>query len=463
MKKINQAHRSRREFLKRIALMSLGGASGLSTWGSLQRVYANAATDPASDYKALVCVFLLGGNDAFNMLVPRSQSEYNSYAASRQSLAIAREALLPISPLNGNGVDYGLHPNLGSIKTLFDQGQLSFVGNLGALVEPVTQSDIVSGRAVLPPQLFSHNDQQNYIMSLQATKPQQGWASRVADMMLDMNSNPSLSTNITLTGANTWQGGGTVPPYSLSAAGVPTLFGLDLASSDDFEVARSQLFQQLLGQQHNHIFTGEFARVQSRAMDLGSQVSGALDQAIPLTTVFNSGSRLASSLQTIARLISQRQALGMNRQIFFVGVGDYDTHGDQARRHPLLMSELSESLASFYEATVELGIANQVTTFTASDFGRTLTSNGDGTDHGWGGHQIVMGGAVNGGDIYGTMPDLAIGGADDFGEGRIIPTTSMDQYSATMASWFGLGSEQIDEAFPNLANFNIRDLGFLRS
>jgi uncharacterized protein (DUF1501 family) len=452
---------TRREFLKNASLLSLGGSGAFATLSGLNRVHAQ--TGDFSDYKALVCVFLLGGNDAFNTLVPRSLSEYSTYANTRLDLAVPREDLLAINPATSDGADYGLHPNLQELQSLFANNRLALLGNVGALIEPVTQSAFVNRTAALPPQLFSHNDQQNFVMSLQASKPQQGWASRMADLLADANNGADLSMNVTLSGANTWQNGGSVVPYSLSARGVPALFGLDANSTDELTQMRTQTFEALLAQESPHLFAREYAIVQSRARNVGAQLSTALDSAPALTTEFNDQSRLATGLRMVARLIATRQSLGMRRQMFFVGIGDYDTHGDQATRHPLLMTELSQSLDAFYRATVELGMDQQVTTFTASDFGRTLTSNGDGTDHGWGGHQLVMGGAVNGGDIYGSMPDLAIGSADDIGEGRIIPTTSVDQVAATLARWYGLGPAQIAETFPNLANFSVADLGFMAS
>lgn len=449
---------TRRAFLKKAALASLGGSSLFTLTSSLSHVHAQVGQ--VNDYKSLVCIFLLGGNDAFNMVVPRSINEYNTYAATRLSLALNREELLTIIPTTSTAADYGLHPNMAGVQRLFANQKLAVIGNVGALIRPTTKADIVSGNAILPPQLFSHNDQQNFMMSLQADKPQQGWASRMADAMIGTNTSGGLPMNITLSGANTWQSGGRDAPYSLSANGIPTLVGINPNSTDELEIARTQVFQQLLAQPQNHLLIREFAKVQTRAMDLGAQVASALSGVAPLNTNFNQNSRLANNLKTVAQLISLREVLGQRRQMFFVGVGDYDTHGDQAGRHPLLMTELSESLASFYDATVELGIADKVTTFTSSDFGRTLTSNGDGTDHGWGSHQLVMGGAVNGGDIYGSMPELTIGSNDDFGEGRIIPTTSMDQYAATLARWYGLDSSTINETFFNLRHFNEQDLGF---
>lgn len=450
----------RRTFIKQSALAALGSSSfsALSTQFNL----AHAQVGGADDYRALVCVFLYGGNDAFNMLVPRSAGDYNVYADARRNLATAREDLLALNPANSLPADYGLHPELTELKTLFDAGKLTLIGNVGTLIEPTLQSDFVNNRVELPPQLFSHNDQQNFVMSLQATQERQGWASRIADVMMDANANPDLSMNITLSGSNTLQTGGISAPYALGPEGVNDYWSLQPGNPDAWSVNRNRAYDALLSQSQTHMFASEFARTQRRSIDLGVSLRSALNQTPAPQTTFQSGSRLAGMLRMIAHLISARETLGMRRQIFFVGIGDYDTHGDQVNRYPALMRELNHALSSFYQATVELGVSEQVTTFTASDFGRTLTSNGDGTDHGWGSHQMVMGDSVMGNRIFGTMPELAIGSNDDIGEGRIIPTTSIDQYAATLARWYGLSPSQVAVTFPSLANFNSADLGFMR-
>lgn len=450
----------RRTFIKQSTLAALGSSSfsALSTQFNL----AHAQVGGADDYRALVCVFLYGGNDAFNMLVPRSAGDYNVYADARRNLATAREDLLALNPANSLPADYGLHPELTELKTLFDAGKLTLIGNVGTLIEPTLQSDFVNNRVELPPQLFSHNDQQNFVMSLQATQERQGWASRIADVMMDANANPDLSMNITLSGSNTLQTGGISAPYALGPEGVNDYWSLQPGNPDAWSVNRNRAYDALLSQSQTHMFASEFARTQRRSIDLGVSLRSALNQTPAPQTTFQSGSRLAGMLRMIAHLISARETLGMRRQIFFVGIGDYDTHGDQVNRYPALMRELNHALSSFYQATVELGVSEQVTTFTASDFGRTLTSNGDGTDHGWGSHQMVMGDSVMGKRIFGTMPELAIGSNDDIGEGRIIPTTSIDQYAATLARWYGLSPSQVAETFPSLANFNSADLGFMR-
>jgi uncharacterized protein (DUF1501 family) len=266
--------------------------------------------------------------------------------------------------------------------------------------------------------------------------------------------------NISLGGSNIWQTGANVVPYSVDSAGVKELEHFDKKSTDNRVVSRIQIYQTLLTQQQTHPFISEFGRSQKLAWELAGEVKQALDAQEPLTTVFPANNQLANNLKMVAQLISARAALGVTRQTFFIGMGDFDTHGDQLRRHVNLLTQLSSALKAFYAATVELGVSDQVTSFTASDFGRTLTSNGDGTDHGWASHQLVMGGAIKGKNIYGTYPNLTINSADDIGEGRIIPTTSIDQYAATLASWYGVPATEFSTVFPNLHRFNTPTLNF---
>ena len=459
-------HFTRRQFLSRCQSLALGSSSALATLTSLQ--LAHAQTPPAEDYKALVCVFLFGGNDAFNMVVPRSTSAYADYSATRQGLAVAQNNLIAVNSSQANGVDYGLHPALTDIGNLYGQEKLAVVGNVGALVEPTSKAAYQSKSAELPPQLFSHNDQQNFMQSLQSTQRRNGWAGRAADALASMNSNTRLSMNISLSGSNLWQSAGSVIPYAVNPQGLQNIRNLDraLAPEDNAntrELARVRVLENILAIPQEHILTSAYAASLTKAWDLSDEVGVALENIADIQTPYPEDNRLASGLKMTANLMAARQTLGASRQTFFIGVGDFDTHGDQVRRHDLLMAQLNAALKAFYDTTVELGIADKVTTFTLSDFGRTLTSNGDGTDHGWGSHQLIMGDAISGGNIYGTMPDLAIGSNDDMGEGRIIPTTAADQYSATLANWFGLPAGSFGDVFPNLGNFDTKDLGFMKS
>jgi len=450
----------RREFLARSIQAALAGSSLTATLGHLSLV--NAMVPPADDYRALVCVFLFGGNDSYNMVVPSGGAEYEAYADARQSLAVAAEDLVPINPLTTAGT-FGFHPSAPELAGLFNDSKLAVAANIGALVEPTSRISFENGNIELPQQLFSHNDQQKYWQSLNTTvaKPT-GWAGRMADLLEGSNGETELSMNITIAGSNLWQTGSATLPYSIGAGGVQTLKGLRSGAWGQREQRRLAAFNSLLDGSATSVFGQEFARVQRRSMNLADLIADHVADVPPLVTPFPDGNPLGGSLSMVARLIAAREALGMKRQTFFVSLGGWDTHGDQLERQPLLISRLSQGLHAFSQAMEELGVGNEVTTFTASDFGRTLTSNGDGSDHGWGGHQLIMGGAVNGQEIYGNMPVIEIDGPQDSGRGRIIPTTAIDQMGATLGSWFGLGASELNEVFPNLKNFPIQNLGFMR-
>ena len=464
----NNMHQGRRQFLRHAlygcSSLALGSSALAASVSQLQLAGAklqqsSQARRGFDDYKALVCIFLYGGNDAFNMVVPTTTAEYNDYKNARQGLALEQNTLLGLG--NHNNIAYGLHPSMSGLKNLFDNKKMAVLANVGALIEPVSQLAYQQNKAVLPPQLFSHNDQQIYLQSLQTASKPTGWLGRAGDLLMSANTNQQLSMNISLSGNNIMQAGQSVFPYSMEASGVNMLSRMAKDSTDQAERNRAALYQRILQQQRSHLFTRQFAQTQQRAWELATTVKDALALTAPITTAFVAENRLAMSLKMIAQIIAARDNLSVSRQTFFIGIGDFDTHGDQANRQPALFTMIDQAMQAFYAATVELGIENQVTTFTASDFGRTLTSNGDGTDHGWGSHQLMMGGAVNGGQIYGTMPKLALVSPDDIGEGRIIPTTSMDQYGATLGRWFGLQESDMADVYPNLANFDTANLGFL--
>lgn len=457
MKNSTDVHR--RRLLAQMGNILLGSSTLYAASARFNLV--NAQIPQVNDYKALVCIFLFGGNDAFNMLIPAGAGEYAAYAASRQSLAIAQAQLLPIVPAQGQGMQWGLHPSMTGVQSLFAQQKLAVVANIGALIEPVSKITYQNNSVQLPPQLFSHNDQQTFMQSLQRGARRTGWAGRAADILDSVNINQQLSMNISVSGSNIWQSGARVVPYSIDPAGIKELANLNAQSTDERERARAETYRNLLAQQQENIFQRQFARTQRLAWDLAGEVKSALDAQPAIVTAFPA-SQVGSGLKMVAQMISARAALGVKRQTFFVGMGDFDTHGDQLRRHVLLLDQLSSAMQAFYQATVELGVAEQVTTFTASDFGRTLTSNGDGTDHGWGSHQLVMGGAVKGGNIYGAAPSLSVGGNNDIGQGRIIPGISMDQYAASLASWYGLPADSFGDVFPNLGNFNNLNLDLFK-
>lgn len=417
---------------------------------------------PFDDYKALVCVFLFGGNDSFNMVVPRSNAEYNVYAASRQNLAIAQGDLLPISPLTPDGSQYGFHPAMPGLQTLFESSRVAIVNNVGPLIQPTSKDQFFQQSVPLPPQLFSHNDQQDQWHSLKGnTQSSTGWAGRVADLIRSNVSGQQMATNASLFGNTLFQSAQETIAYVMGPTG-PIPFEAFSNSGDPNDLLYQQrlAFERIINANYVSIYERGFAEIQRRAVGAAEQVGAAIANAPILNTVFPS-SQLGQQLQTVARLIAVRDELLMQRQVFFVAAGGFDSHDNQNQDQPGLLGGVSAAMTAFYDATAELGVAAAVTSFTQSDFARTLTSNGDGTDHAWGGIQLVVGDAVRGRDMYGAYPALAIGGPDDVGGGRMIPTTSADQYAATLARWFGIPDAELDIVAPHIDNFAVRDLGFL--
>ena len=446
---------NRRDFLR-----TSGAAALLAATPGLAYSQVVGGGAPFTDYRALVCVFLFGGNDSFNMLVPNTTPEYNAYAASRQNLALLQSDLLPIVPASSAGADFGLHPAMGGVQNLFQSGAAAFVTNVGPLVETTTKDDYFNGSVTLPPQLFSHNDMQDQWASLRGNvSSKTGWAGRMADLIRDGVAGQQMATNASLFGSNLFQSADETVAYVMGPNGPIQFEGF---SGEAGEILNDQrlAFERVVNAQYDTVYERGFAEVQRRAIDAADTVSAAIDGAPAINTVFPQ-SQLGTQLQTVARLIAARDSLDMQRQIFFVATGGFDSHDDQNDNQPGLLGGVSDAIAAFHAATVELNVASNVTTFTQSDFGRTLTSNGDGTDHAWGGNQLVVGGAVNGGDLYGDFPTLEIGGPEDVGGGRMIPSTSADQYAATLAKWFGIPDADLGVVAPNLANFSQRDLGFM--
>jgi uncharacterized protein (DUF1501 family) len=415
-----------------------------------------------TDYRALVCIFMFGGNDSFNMLVPGSGPEYDAYALSRQNLAIPQGDLLPLAT-QGQG-SFGVHPSMGGIQSLFDAGDAAFVANTGPLIEPTSKDDFFNGSVTLPPQLFSHNDQQDQWTSLKGNSVSKtGWAGRMADLIRTGVTEQQMATNASLFGANTFQSADETVAYVMGAGGPLQFEGFSL-DPNDILFQQRETFRRIVEAEYGTVYERGFADVQQRAIAAADTVTSAIDSAPPLNTAFPA-SQLGTQLQTVARLIAVRDQLQMKRQIFFVATGGFDSHDDQNQNQPGLLGGISDAISAFQTAIGPtaggLDIADSVTTFTQSDFGRTLTSNGDGTDHAWGGNQLVVGGAVTGQQIYGNYPLLEIGGPEDVTGGRMIPSTSADQYAATLAKWFGIPDVDLDVVAPNLANFAQRDLGFM--
>jgi len=447
----------RRKFLRQAACSAVGTSALISTIMDLYAV--NAAAQSAPDYKALVCIFQFGGNDSSNMLVPRSGGPYGSYAAIRGALALPQGQILPISPLNPDGIDFGLHPSMIGLQALFQQQKVAFVRNVGTLVAPVTRQQYVQGGSAIPSQLFSHSDQTLQWQTSYTARngPVTGWGGRIADLLTSLNGTSQVSLSIALNGSNTFQIGENVFQLQISPWGTVSLEGYDVEHPMDPE---TRAMSREIRREHANVFEQAYAATVRRALDSDAFVKAALESQPAITTVFPD-TWLGSQLQMAARMIQAQAALGQRRQIFFCGIGGWDTHDEQLQDHADLLAELSTAMTAFYLATAEIGKANQVTTFTASDFGRTFASNGRGSDHGWGGHHIVMGGAVQGGRLYGRYPQLVIEGPDDTDSGRWIPTTSVDEYAATLARWFGVPASDMPLVFPNIGRFAAPNLGFL--
>ncbi len=472
MKKSAVPDLSRRHFIGSACCAAVGVTGFLSSLASLRLMGAVAspgnvsasAASVASDYKALVCLFLQGGNDANNLIIPSDTSGYASYAAARSNLALPLTGLLPISPRTSTGRTFSLHPAVPELQSLFKSGQAALLANVGTLVYPTTLSQYNSNSVPLPPQLFSHNDQQ---VQWQSSVPDQpattGWGGRLADLVNTFNSNNQISMSISLAGTNFFQVGKSVTQYAVSTNGAITFAGTTGGNNP----LRYQAQQDLFAQAQPGLFDTAFGGISSGSIANTTLLNSALAGAPTIATAFPN-TTAGNQLKMVARLISTASSLGLKRQIFFVQLGGWDLHADQldstnpdSGTHAALLQQVSQAVSAFYSATVELGIPNQVTAFTASDFGRTYTSNGSGSDHGWGNHQLIVGGAVKGGDIYGQMPSLTVNGPDDTGRGRWIPSTSVDEYAATIATWFGVSPTDLPTVLPNIGRFAKSNLGFL--
>ncbi|MBT9458168.1 MAG: DUF1501 domain-containing protein [Burkholderiaceae bacterium] len=427
--------------------------------GSLGALTAQAQT--ASDYKALVCIFLMGGNDGHNMVVPLSPAAFNAYKAARPGLALPDNSATLLSVAARNGVPYGLNSGLSALHPLWAQQKLAVVANMGMLVRPTTRAQYLAASVNLPSNLFSHSDQ---IVQMQAGDPigaagGTGWAGRIADASLARNSGTTFPPSISVAGSALFCAGKTVQSASL-------LPGFDLTPDGmaawpaSAAAAKAKALQEILALDSGLAMVQTANRVRQDASALNGLLKaagsgGGLGTAFP-------GTGLGQQLKQVAQIIKLRASTGVGRQVFFCSLGGFDTHSGQSWQQWDLLRQLSEAILAFYNATGEMGVANQVTTFTASEFGRSLQPSGTGTDHGWGNHQLLVGGAVRGGDLYGTFPTPALGGADDAGSrGVLIPTTALDQFGATLARWFGLSPAALLTVFPNLGNFATSDLGFM--
>ncbi|HHE0471762.1 TPA: DUF1501 domain-containing protein [Vibrio parahaemolyticus] len=437
---------SRRNFLK--STVSFGAIASLGLPG-----YSLAA--PSNDFRALICVYLAGGNDAINTILPLSDFHYNQYANVRGSLSVAQNTIIPIGlnahDANNNAVPLGLHPKLSALAPLFQQGDANLVLNSGILNQPVTKQAIEQGDVPLPEQLFSHNSQTaSWLRGGMDASTNLGWAGRMLDVLTsDAQITPLYSVHGDTLWLKAMEHRQTVlkkdKAVQLTAVGNPVY---------------EEIYQKLLSQSADNPFSGHFNLMVDESMMMSNILAEQL-KLIDDAPLFSS-STLGKQMQTVYKLIASQSALSQQRQVFFVKHTGYDLHDSQLARHPLLLEDLATNLNAMYRAVDKLGMSKNVTTFTMSDFGRRMTNNGNGTDHGWGGHQLLIGGAVNGSVPIGTWPELTLGGQDDYSKGRLIPAIAADQVGSTLAQWMGVSDNAaLDYVFPNIRNFTTSNLGFM--
>jgi len=453
---------ARRAFLQRASTLSLAGVA--TPWALNLAALSQASAATATDYKSIVCVFLYGGNDYANTLVPYDSDNYLAYQAQRPTLAYARDALaataLTPSVALAGGRQYALAPELAPLLPIFNAGHLGVMLNVGTLVQPTTKAQYTAKSVPLPPKLFSHNDQQSVWQSSSPEGATSGWGGRMGDVFESGNGNATF-TCVNVSGNAVFMAGKTAVQYQVSTNGSVAINGI--AKPLFGSTACSNALRTLVTQASTDLLAAEYNRVVSRSIDADAVLSAALSGAPALATPFPTGNALADQLKMVARMISCASDLGAKRQVFFVSLGGFDNHDGLLSVHPGLLGTVSAAMSAFYSATVELGVADKVTSFTASDFGRTLAGNNDGTDHGWGSMHFMMGDAVKGQRFYGTPPAVANNGPDDVGQGRLLPSTSVDQYAATLGKWLGVSDTDLLTLLPNLSNYDAgaRNLGFL--
>jgi uncharacterized protein (DUF1501 family) len=445
---------SRRKFVSN-ACGAMGYTTMLSSLINVKALAAaaidNSANLMAGDYKALVFLMLQGGNDSFNMVIPRDDTAYGNYAVSRSNLAIDQSSLLAINPLVSDGSLYGLHPNLSHFQSMFESGRMAFLNNIGTLVEPTTKSQYYDGTVQTPLGLFSHADQQQ---QWQSGRPHErtniGWGGRIADLTQSMNESENISMNISLNGINVFQYGQEVIPYVINQNG--SIGIRDYDATDPYSVIRNQALNNMLERDYQDVFKNTYINTIKTSNEASQSFQQAID-VIPDFTAEIPDSALARDLRMIAKTIAAREALGFSRQVFYVQLTGFDNHDELLVNHGNNMTVLNEALNYFNTVLDELNVADEVTLFSISDFARTLTSNGNGTDHAWGGNVFVMGGAVNGQNMFGQYPSLALGSDLDIYSGVLVPTTATDMYFAELAQWFGVSNTDINMIFPNLSHF----------
>lgn len=481
----NTINLSRREFLRRGTLLSVAGSFSAPFALNLFSMNVAAASTFTSDYKAIVCLYFGGGNDSANMVLATDTPSWAGYQAARSiggaaSIALPIGRILPITP-NTPKVDavgtrtFALHPNLTQLKTLFDAGRAAVIANVGTLIEPIADKVAYRSNAIRKPaNLFSHSDQTTQWHSADPAKPIYGWGGRMGDVLKTSNSKQNF-TSMSSSGNSVFLAGETINQYQINSNGsaVPidgmtNLFGINTGNNPLKSIITNTGASNLLEKEHAAVVERSIAA----QTDLNNVMLATATSVAAPTQYTNPNNNqpgnnsLATQLRTVARIIAGQTTLGAHRQVFFVSIGGFDTHDNQLINQADLMARIDHAVSYFYNQALTPDMSNKVTLFTASDFGRTFTSNGDGTDHGWGAHHFVVGGAVKGKDIYGDFPQTAVSGGNidnplDVGSGSLIPTISVDQYAATLAKWFGLSPTEIASVFPNLNNFPIQDLGFM--
>ncbi len=428
----------------------------------------NAAAASTDGYKALVCVLLAGGNDSYNMLVPNDPGQYAAYAGIRADLALPATALRSLTPTTADGQQFGLHPGMAELQQMVNNGDAAMIANVGTLLEPFDAQAVENGTARLPVGLFSHADQIN---QWQTARPEgrtaKGWAGRIADRWQANSLVNGLSMNISLSGTNVFQSGDDTVEYSITSDDDGAIGINSYGEDSPFGRYRTRVIDELLAVDQPQIMRRAFGARLRGAIDSQQVFSQAIGSAPQLGTSF-SANPFSAALRQIARVISVRDALDATRQTFFVTVGGWDHHDEVLDNQARMLPMISAGLREFRDALTELSVFDDVTTFTISDFGRTMTSNGRGSDHGWGGHHVVMGGSVNGGQVYGQYPTLSTNAPLDVGRGIYAPTTSTDEYFAELALWFGVSTAELDAVLPNVRRFYQPEsatapMGFLRT
>jgi uncharacterized protein (DUF1501 family) len=456
---------SRRDFLK--TALSASVSRAIAPWAASLGAMGSAAAATADDYKALVCVFLYGGNDYANTVIPYDQDNYARYQSLRPSFAYPYANLAPtllqpmLAPVDANGSlrQYALAPELAPLIPIFDAGQMAVLLNVGTLIQPTTKAQYLAKSVPLPSKLFSHNDQQSEWQSSGAEGTTTGWGGRTEDEFVAGNTNPVFSC-INVYGNSVFLSGEDSAPYQVTSSGSVPLTALDTLFGSSTAAAT---LRALMTATSGQLFEADHARIMAQSISANQALTDALAKGPTIATPFPADNSLGDQLKMVARIASVAKTLGVKRQVFFVALGGFDSHDTLATTHPALLTQTGAALAAFNTATGEIGLAPNITTFTASDFGRTLTTNSDGSDHGWGSMHFIMGAAVKGRKLYGTPPAVANDGADDVGQGRLLPTTSVDQYAATLGRWFGVSDAELLNVLPHLANFpsSQRNLGFV--